>query len=633
MKQNGYALQFVSKLLQNDKEIVLEAMKQNGWALQYASKLLQNDREFILESMKQVKKSMNWPNNIFKVLEYGSENMIDESGNFLDLVFIRYLEPKMVSLFSTKKTYSTKLVLQLVMLNSIANYLKKSKTYDMNTGNINNDVEIYFGRNFMKRFLENTKQNLKSPINHKLLEKRVSELSWDLSLYGKHSDCIDGIIREWIDQDSFPSLESLNSVLNTPIDNSIPIIFELDRYVKEIQEKRPEYIVMSQLGSGGQGTVFKCYNQIEKRVDAIKIGVSTSEIDPNILKLVKVTNQFIVKMYEIGNFGDYLTYTIMEMGKESLSERVQSIHNNNLPVIDLFIYVIEIFIHVLYGVIFLHNHHITHRDLKLQNVIITSEDNKEFVKLIDFDSSKELQMNKSVTLTIGTFEYMAPELDPQYKHESKESSNFKISNQCDIFSLGCMLWKMLTNLPLELQTNGLNKKMSPFNFSNRSQYFYSVVKTHQRVLHCEINKVITEMAGPTLKHISDIIVRCLITMIQEHPGSRGSCATYLHILTQVFHALKHDAKVLDIKPELLKELLPSDVLDVELLEQQVETLQTENQQLQNSNKQLQNENQHLQKEAEHFLEFKKQMEMYSNSLTKDMDPLVVKEKLVNILKM
>ena len=40
VKNDGYALKFVSELLRNDKELVMEAVKTNGWALEYASELL-----------------------------------------------------------------------------------------------------------------------------------------------------------------------------------------------------------------------------------------------------------------------------------------------------------------------------------------------------------------------------------------------------------------------------------------------------------------------------------------------------------------------------------------------------------------------------------------------------------------
>ena len=48
VKQYGYALQFASANLKNDREVVLAAVTQNGYVREYASANLQNDREVVL---------------------------------------------------------------------------------------------------------------------------------------------------------------------------------------------------------------------------------------------------------------------------------------------------------------------------------------------------------------------------------------------------------------------------------------------------------------------------------------------------------------------------------------------------------------------------------------------------------
>lgn len=48
-QQNGsFALQFASKELCANREIVMAAVQQNGWALQYASEKLKNDHEIMM---------------------------------------------------------------------------------------------------------------------------------------------------------------------------------------------------------------------------------------------------------------------------------------------------------------------------------------------------------------------------------------------------------------------------------------------------------------------------------------------------------------------------------------------------------------------------------------------------------
>ena len=53
MKKYGKWLKYASKELQNDKEIILEAVKCNGYSLKYASKEFQSHKEMVLEAVKK----------------------------------------------------------------------------------------------------------------------------------------------------------------------------------------------------------------------------------------------------------------------------------------------------------------------------------------------------------------------------------------------------------------------------------------------------------------------------------------------------------------------------------------------------------------------------------------------------
>ena len=52
VKNNGMALKWVSPRLQNDKDVVLEAIKNDGWALKYASDKFKDNKELILIALK-----------------------------------------------------------------------------------------------------------------------------------------------------------------------------------------------------------------------------------------------------------------------------------------------------------------------------------------------------------------------------------------------------------------------------------------------------------------------------------------------------------------------------------------------------------------------------------------------------
>jgi len=61
VKQDGHALYYASKALRADKEVVLEAVKNEGIALRFASNALKNDKELVLISVK------DWSHNMIYV--------------------------------------------------------------------------------------------------------------------------------------------------------------------------------------------------------------------------------------------------------------------------------------------------------------------------------------------------------------------------------------------------------------------------------------------------------------------------------------------------------------------------------------------------------------------------------------
>ena len=83
----------------------------------------------------------------------------------------------------------------------------------------------------------------------------------------------------------------------------------------------------------------------------------------------------------------------------------------------------------------LHIHGIVHRDLKPENFLLASDESDSEIKLIDFGLSKRFT-NKHMHTVVGTPFYVAPEvLKGDY------------DNQCDIWSLGVILFILLCGYP------------------------------------------------------------------------------------------------------------------------------------------------------------------------------------------
>src|SRR5262249_49398083 len=119
---------------------------------------------------------------------------------------------------------------------------------------------------------------------------------------------------------------------------------------------------------------------------------------------------------------------------------------------------LELFLPVCRAVQHAHQKGIIHRDLKPSNVLVAHEDGQPVPKVIDFGVAKaagqsltERTLVTGFGTVVGTPEYMSP--------EQAELSNLDIDTRSAIYSLGVLLYELLTGPPpftrKELETAGL----------------------------------------------------------------------------------------------------------------------------------------------------------------------------------
>ncbi len=208
------------------------------------------------------------------------------------------------------------------------------------------------------------------------------------------------------------------------------------------------YKLLQQIGEGGMGTVFMAEQEhpVRRRValKIIKAGMDTAQVlgrfEQERQALALMDHPNIAKVLEAGATANGRPYFAMEMVKGiSITKFCDQEHLTPHERLALFIPVCHAVQHA-------HQKGIIHRDLKPSNVLIGLYDGKPVPKVIDFGVAKAIshKLTEKTIFTelgqvVGTVEYMAP--------EQAELNNLDIDTRADIYSLGALLYQLLTGSP------------------------------------------------------------------------------------------------------------------------------------------------------------------------------------------
>ncbi|MBS1198382.1 MAG: Protein kinase [Proteobacteria bacterium] len=200
------------------------------------------------------------------------------------------------------------------------------------------------------------------------------------------------------------------------------------------------YQITGTLGQGAMGTVYRAYDPLIDRTVAIKTvscaGLSREEseaFEQSFYREAKSAGRLnhpnIVTIHDVGRSGD-LAYTAMEfLAGRSLREILDS--GVVLPLERI----AKIAIEIADGLAFAHANDVVHRDIKPANIMVLDNNT---VKIADFGVA--LLPNSAHTLmgtAFGSPKYMSPE----------QVTGKKADGRSDIFSLGVVLYEMLTGRP------------------------------------------------------------------------------------------------------------------------------------------------------------------------------------------
>ena len=218
------------------------------------------------------------------------------------------------------------------------------------------------------------------------------------------------------------------------------------------------YKILQKIGEGGMGVVFLAEQEkpIKRQValKVIKSGANSKKViarfESERQALALMDHQNIAKILDAGTTDDGLPFFAMELVNGIPLHRYCDQHRLSIS------QRLNLFIPVCKAVQHAHQKGIVHRDLKPSNVLIDHNQGKPIVKVIDFGLAKAVDHQTLLSdhsiqtdfgKVVGTVQYMSP--------EQAESGKSNIDTRTDVYSLGVMLYELLTgSIPLDAGTIG-----------------------------------------------------------------------------------------------------------------------------------------------------------------------------------
>lgn len=239
------------------------------------------------------------------------------------------------------------------------------------------------------------------------------------------------------------------------LDAPLPVVqLTIDQPLQEkLGTQIGPYKLLQQIGEGGMGVVFMAEQTapVQRRValKIIKPGMDTRQViarfEAERQALAVMDHVNIARVLDAGATAQGRPYFVMEL-VNGVPITKYCDDNRLTPRQRL-----ELFVPVCQAIQHAHQKGIIHRDIKPSNVMVTLYDGKPVPKVIDFGVAKaiEQKLTERTLFTqfgtmVGTLEYMSP--------EQAEMSALGVDTRSDIYSLGVLLYELLTgSTPLSHQ--------------------------------------------------------------------------------------------------------------------------------------------------------------------------------------
>ena len=225
------------------------------------------------------------------------------------------------------------------------------------------------------------------------------------------------------------------------------------------------YTFKKKLGEGGMATVYLAEHNTLNQPVAVKLLNKEFVGNENIRKrflsegksLFKMSHPNIIKVTDLIDQEDQVAIVMEYLDGETLKEYIE--RKGKLTEDELKGLVGQ----MLDALAYVHDQGLVHRDIKPSNFMLSK---KGAIKLLDFGIAKNTDKSSSDYTQTGTLQSMGT---PMYMSPEQVKSTKDVTGQSDIYSLGVVLWQMVTGLKpydtnttstFELQTKIVNEPLS-----------------------------------------------------------------------------------------------------------------------------------------------------------------------------
>src|SRR5262245_30367039 len=238
-----------------------------------------------------------------------------------------------------------------------------------------------------------------------------------------------------------------DGVLADPLPNAQPPVKTNSPAAENeaVGQRIGRYKVLEKVGEGGCGMVYVAEQTepVRRRValKVIKLGMDTRQVvarfEAERQALAMMDHPNIARVFDAGATDTGRPYFVMELVRGI--KITDYCDQNNLPTNER----LKLFVQVCQAIQHAHQKGIIHRDIKPSNILVTQHDDAAVPKVIDFGIAKATvgQLTDKTVFTafaqfVGTPAYMSP--------EQAQMSGLDIDTRADIYSLGVLLYELLT---------------------------------------------------------------------------------------------------------------------------------------------------------------------------------------------